>query len=383
MAAEKLTIQIPHAVLKDLAHRLDATRWPDEIEGAGWEFGSNLSYIRSLTDYWRHGYDWRREEAALNQLPHYRIALDGFHIHFVHLRGKGPTPMPLILTHGWPGSFLEMIKLIPMLTDPAAHGGRTEDAFDVVVPSLPGYGFSDRPSARGMDPKKIAELWARLMRELGYVRFGAQGGDWGSAISIALGLDYAERMIGIHLNYIAGRFLLGGTLNHTPEDDLGRTYVEQLRAWYDAEGGYSHEQGTKPQTLSYGLNDSPVGLAAWIVEKFRSWSDCGGDVERVFTRDELLTNVMIYWVTETIHSSARLYHESRQRPLSLSQTNRVVPPVAVALFPKEIPVPPRALAERGLNVARWTEMPRGGHFAAMEQPELLAKDLREFFRSLR
>jgi len=384
MAAEKFTIQIPHAVLTDLAHRLDATRWPDEIEGAGWEFGSNLSYIRSLTDYWRHGYDWRREEAALNQLPHYRIALDGFHIHFVHIRGKGPaSPMPLILTHGWPGSFLEMIKLIPMLTDPAAHGGRTEDAFDVVVPSLPGYGFSDRPSARGMDPKKIAELWARLMRELGYVRFGAQGGDWGSAVSIALGLDYAERIIGIHLNYIAGRFLLGGTLNHTPEDDLGRTYVEQLRAWYEAEGGYSHEQGTKPQTLSYGLNDSPVGLAAWIVEKFRSWSDCGGDVESVFTRDELLTNVMIYWVTETIHSSARLYHESRQRPLSLSQTNRVVPPVAVALFPKEIPVPPRALAERGLNVARWTEMPRGDHFAAMEQPELLAKDLREFFRSVR
>jgi pimeloyl-ACP methyl ester carboxylesterase len=294
MAAEKFTIQIPNAVLTDLAHRLDATRWPDELEGAGWEFGSNLGYIRSLADYWRHGYDWRREEAALNQLPHYRIALDGFHIHFVHIRGKGPAPMPLILTHGWPGSFVEMIRLIPMLTDPAAHSGRTEDAFDVVVPSLPGYGFSDRPSARGMDPKKIAELWARLMQELGYVRFGAQGGDWGSAISIALGLDFAGRMTGIHLNYIAGRFLLGGTLNHTPEDELGRTYGEQLRAWYDAEGGYSHEQGTKPQTLSYGLNDSPVGLAAWIVEKFRSWSDCGGDVESVFTRDELLTNVMIY-----------------------------------------------------------------------------------------
>jgi pimeloyl-ACP methyl ester carboxylesterase len=294
MAAEKFTIQIPNAVLTDLAHRLDATRWPDELEGAGWEFGSNLGYIRSLADYWRHGYDWRREEAALNQHPHYRIALDGFHIHFVHIRGKGPAPMPLILTHGWPGSFVEMIRLIPMLTDPAAHSGRTEDAFDVVVPSLPGYGFSDRPSARGMDPKKIAELWARLMQELGYVRFGAQGGDWGSAISIALGLDFAGRMTGIHLNYIAGRFLLGGTLNHTPEDELGRTYGEQLRAWYDAEGGYSHEQGTKPQTLSYGLNDSPVGLAAWIVEKFRSWSDCGGDVESVFTRDELLTNVMIY-----------------------------------------------------------------------------------------
>ena len=234
-----------------------------------------------------------------------------------------------------------------------------------------------------MDPKKIAELWARLMQELGYMRFAAQGGDWGSAISIALGLDYAERMIGIHLNYIAGRFLLGGTLNDTPTDAMERAYVAQLRAWYEEEGGYSHEQATRPQTLSYGLNDSPVGLLAWIVEKFRSWSDCGGEVARVFTRDELLNNVMIYWVTQTISTSVRLYYESRQRPLSLSPTNRVEPPVAFAVFPKEIPVPPRGLAERGLNVVRWTEMPQGGHFAAMEQPDLLAEDLREFFRGLR
>ncbi len=383
MTAENFTIGIPDAILEDLAHRLQATRWPDELESAGWEFGSNLGYVRSLSEYWRHSYDWRREEAALNRLPQYRIALDGLHIHFVHVRGKGPRPLPLIVTHGWPGSFAEMVKVIPLLTDPAAHGGRAEDAFDVVAPSLPGYGFSDRPKTPGMHPKKIAALWAGLMEELGYKRFGAQGGDWGSAISIALGLDYAERMVGIHLNYIAGRFLLGGTLDQTPKDEMERAYLEQLRAWFEAEGGYSHEQATKPQTLSYGLNDSPVGLAAWIVEKFRSWSDCDGDVERVFTRDELLTNVMIYWVTETISSSTRLYYESRQRPLSLSQANRVEPPVAVAVFPKEIPIPPRALAERGMNVVRWTEMPRGGHFAALEQPELLAKDVREFFRGLR
>ncbi len=383
MAAETFSIHLPDTMLADLRRRLDATRWPDELEGAGWEFGANLAYMQSLAQYWRNGYDWRRQEALLNQLPQYRIALDGFHIHFVHVRGKGPAPLPLIITHGWPGSFVEMIKLIPLLADPAAHGGKAEDAFDVIVPSLPGYGFSDRPLKDGMDPKKIAALWARLMQELGYKRFGAQGGDWGSAISIALGLDHAESLIGIHLNYIAGRFLLGGTLSQAPEDEIASGYLEQLRAWWETEGGYSHEQGTKPQTLSYGLNDSPVGLAAWIIEKFRTWSDCGSDVESIFSRDELLTNVMIYWATQTIHSSTRLYYESRLQPLSLSRVNRVEPPVAFALFAKEIPLPPRALVERGFNIARWTEMPRGGHFAAMEQPELLAEDLREFFRSFR
>src|SRR5437016_1569173 len=383
MAAETFAIRISDTVLADLAHRLDTTRWPDEFENPRWEYGSNLAYMRSMAKYWRHSYDWRREEAMLNQLPQFRIAFDGFHIHFVHVRGKGPAPLPLIVTHGWPGSFVEMLKLIPLLTDPTAHGGRVEDAFDVVVPSLPGYGFSDRPRERGMDPKKIAALWVRLMQELGYERFGAQGGDWGSIISIVLGLDHAERMIAIHLNYIAGRFLLGGTLNVQPEDEIASAYLGQLRAWWDAEGGYSHEQGTKPQTLGYGLNDSPVGLAAWIVEKFRTWSDCAGDVESIFTRDELLTNITIYWVTETAPSSAHLYYESRQRPLSLALNNRVDPPVAVAVFPKEIGMPPRALAERGYNIIRWTVMPRGGHFAAMEQPSLLAEDLREFFRPLR
>jgi len=290
--------------------------------------------MRSPVKYWRHSYDWRREEAVLNQLPQFRIEVDGFHIHFVHVRGRGPAPLPLILTHGWPGSFVEMLKLIPLLTDPAAHGGSAEDAFDVIVPSLPGYGFSDRPRARGMGPRKIAALWARLMQELGYERFGAQGGDWGSIVSISLGLNHAEHILGIHLNYIAGRFLLDGTLNVQLQDEPASTYLAQLRAWWDAEGGYSHEQGTKPQTLSYGLNDSPVGLAAWIIEKFRTWSDCAGDVESIFTRDELLTNIMLYWLTETASSSARLYFESRERPLSLSRTNRVEPSVAVALFPK-------------------------------------------------
>ena len=383
MAVEKFTINVADAVLEDLRRRLDATRWPDELEGAAWERGTNLAYMKSLAAYWRNGYDWRRQEAALNRLPQYRAALDGFRIHFVHVRGKGPRPLPLVISHGWPGSFIEMAKLIPLLTDPGAHGGKAEDAFDVVVPSLPGYGFSDRPREPGMNPNRIAALWARLMTELGYRRFAAQGGDWGSAISSALGLDHAERIIGVHLNYIAGRFLLGGTLDQPQRDEIASAYLAELRAWWDSEGGYGHLQGTKPQSLGYGLNDSPIGLAAWIIEKFRAWSDCAGDPERVFSRDELLTNVMIYWVTETIHSSTRLYYESRERPLRLSPTSRVTPPVAVALFPKEIPMPPRALAERGYNIVRWSVMPRGGHFAAMEQPELLAQDLREFFRALR
>jgi pimeloyl-ACP methyl ester carboxylesterase len=376
-------IAVPDAVLDDLFRRLDVTRWPDEVENAGWEYGASLGYMKSLANYWRNGYDWRREEAALNELPQYRVALDGFYIHFVHVRGRGPSPLPIVMTHGWPGSFMEMGKIIPLLTDPAAHGGNEEDAFDVVVPCLPGYGFSDRPRERGLNPNRIAALWARLMQELGYERFAAQGGDWGSAVSIALGLDHPLRTIGIHLNYIAGRFLLGGTLSEPQHDEVAKAYLARLRTWWDYEGGYSHVQSTKPGTLSYGLNDSPVGLAAWIIEKFRTWSDSGGDLDRVFTRDELLTNVMIYWVTETTASSARLYYETRETPLRLSPANRVNPPVAVAAFPKEIAMPPRALAERGLNIARWTEMPKGGHFAAMEQPELLAQDVREFFRGLR
>ncbi len=383
MAIEKFTINISDSLLADLRRRLDTTRWPDELENVGWELGSRLGYMKSLADYWRNGYEWRRQEATLNQLPQYRVALDGFHVHFVHARSKHPKPLPLIITHGWPGSFVEMVKLIPLLTDPVAHGGSAEDAFDVIVPSLPGYGFSDRPTERGMSPFKVAALWARLMTALGYERFAAQGGDWGSTISTAIGLNHAQRIIGIHLNYIAGRFLFGGTLNQTPEDETSKSYLAELRAWTDLEGGYSHIQGTKPQTLAYALNDSPIGLAAWIVEKFRTWSDCNGELEAIFTRDELLTDVMIYWVTETLNSSVRLYYESREQPLQLSPANRVEVPVAVAVFPKEIPMPPRALAERGYNILRWTRMPKGGHFAAMEQPGLLAQDIREFFRPLR
>src|SRR6266446_202712 len=276
-----------------------------------------------------------------------------------------------------------MYKIIPLLTDPSSHGGDAADALDVVVPSMPGYGFSDHPTQRGMHVLKVAELWATLMTEgLGYQRFGAQGGDWGASVTNSLGFAYPHHLIGIHTTSMTRPtpYLGPGSRALSAAE---QALLDQREAWLQAEGGYSHIQGTKPQTLSYGLNDSPVGLAAWIVEKYRTWSDCHGDVESIFTRDELLTNIMIYWVTETASSSARLYYESRQRPLSLARSNRVDAPVAVAVFPKEIAMPPRALAERGLNITRWTVMPEGGHFAAMEQPELLAKDLREFFRPLR
>lgn len=384
MTIEPFRIALSDTVLDDLRRRLDATRWPDEVAGAGWDYGTSLGYMQDLAAYWRNGYDWRRREAELNRLPQFRASLDGLRVHFVHQRGQGPKPLPLVISHGWPGSFVEMRRILPLLTDPAAHGGDAADAFDVVIPSLPGVGFTDPARERGMTPQRIAGLWARLMADLGYDRYGAQGGDWGSAISLELGLAQPRHVAGIHLNFIAGRFLFGGTINQTPDDPVARDYIGRLRAWWDSEGGYNHQQGTKPQTLGFGLTDSPVGLAAWILEKFRTWSDWAsdGDFERLFGRDDLLDNVMLYW-SGSIAGSTRIYLESRARPLSLSPANRVAPPVAVALFPKEIPQPPRALAEGALNIARWTEMPRGGHFAAMEQPELLAEDIRAFFRPLR
>jgi pimeloyl-ACP methyl ester carboxylesterase len=383
MAAEEFSIHIGDAVLEDLGRRLDATRWPDQPLDSAWELGADLDYMKALVAHWRHRYDWRAAEAALNRLPQYRVVLDGLPIHFVHVRGRGVKPLPLVVSHGWPGCFAEMTKIVPLLTDPAAHGGDARDAFDVVVPSLPGYGFSGVPATRGMGGFEIAELWVRLMAELGYERFGAQGGDWGAMISTALGLEHADRLIGVHLNYIPGSYVphLGRGLPEPTDEELD--YLDAIRAWRGAEGAYSHLQSTKPQTLGYGLNDSPVGLAAWIVEKFRAWSDCDGDPERCFTKDELITNVMIYWLTQTAASSMRIYNEARRRPLQLGPGQRVSPPVGVAVFPREIPMPPRSWVERGYNVVHWSIMPKGGHFAAMEQPALLAEDIRRFFRPLR
>ncbi|HEY3228706.1 MAG TPA: epoxide hydrolase, partial [Roseiflexaceae bacterium] len=382
MDTQPFKIQITQSTIEDLRERLARTRWPDEIPGSGWDYGANLAYMQELVDYWRTRFDWHAQEQAINEFPHFRATVDGLGIHFIHERGKGPNPLPLIITHGWPGSFVEMLKIVPMLTDPASYGGEPADSFDVVVPSLPGYGFSDRPTQPGMHAFRIADLWARLMHGLGYRRFGAQGGDWGASVTTVLGFSYPEDVVGIHLNYIPGSFqphlAPGAALS-----DAERVFLENRERWYQAEGGYGHIQGTKPQTLAYGLNDSPAGLAAWITEKFHAWGDCAGEVERCFTKDELLTNVTIYWATETIQSSTRLYYEARKKPLHFGPGERIQAPCGVARFPKEIPAPPREWVERCYNVQRWTEMPRGGHFAAMEQPELLAEDIRAFFRPLR
>jgi len=378
MDIHPFTIAVADDVLADLRRRLAATRWPDEVDGAGWDYGANLAYLKDLVAYWRDGFDWRAQEATLNQYAQYRADIDGVSVHFVHERGRGPSPLPLIITHGWPSSFAQMLTIVPLLTDPARYGGDPADAFDVVVPSLPGFGFSDRPRARGMNGQRIADLWARLMTDtLGYRRFAAAGGDLGSPVTQRLALTHPDLVAGIHLTDVGFP-----TVDRPDLSAAERRYLDAVRDWSAREGAYALLQRTKPQTLAYGLTDSPVGLAAWLVEKFRAWSDCGGDVERRFSKDELLTTVMIYWVTETITSSVRLYYEnSHLPPLTLEQ--RIDVPAGVAIFPKDLALPPREWAERSLRVERWTEMPRGGHFAAMEEPDLLVEDLRAFFRPLR
>ena len=383
MNIERFTIDVPQEVLDDLAVRLADTRWPDGIPGAGWDYGTDPAYLRDLVAYWRTEYDWRAQERALNEFNHFRADVNGLGVHFIHERGRGPDPFPLIISHGWPGSVVEMLRIIPMLTDPAAHGCDPADSFDVVVPSLPGYGFSDKPLERGMSNTRIAGMWHELMTEgLGYAGYGAQGGDWGGMISSRLGFDFPQSVAGVHLNLMTGVPAFRGAPD-PPLSEAEQEFIRQARRWFDDEGGYFHIQRTKPQTLGFGLNDSPVGLAAWIIEKFRTWSDCGGNPENSYTRDELLTNIMLYWVTQSGPSSVRHYYENRVDNWRFHPGERVEAPCAVALFPVEINRPPREWAERTHNVQRWTEMPRGGHFAAMEQPTLLAEDIRAFFRPLR
>ncbi|HET7036710.1 MAG TPA: epoxide hydrolase [Thermomicrobiaceae bacterium] len=375
---EPITIRVPQPTLDDLRDRLARVRWPDEVEGAGWDYGANLGFLKGLVAYWQDEFDWRAQEALLNRFAHFRAQIDGFGIHFIHERGQGPDPLPIIITHGWPSSFCQMLKLIPLLTDPARHGGDPSDSFDIVVPSLPGFGFSDRPREPGMTGQRIAELWARLMTEaLGYRRFAAAGGDLGSGVTRRLALACSDRVIGIHLTDVGYP-----TADRPDFTDAERRYLRDVQEWSAREGAYAQLQATRPQTLAYGLNDSPVGLAAWIVEKFRAWSDCDGDVEQRFSKDELLTNITLYWATETINSSIRMYYEGRQGP-PLEPDQRIDVPAGVAIFPKELTLPPREWAQRSLRVQRWREMPRGGHFAAQEEPELLAAELRAFFRPLR
>jgi len=379
MRITPFAIRIEDAALTDLRDRLLRTRWPDEINDDAWEWGTRADTLRRFVDHWANGYDWRKHEAALNQLPQFRAEIDGQNIHFVHIRGKGPNPHPLVVTHGWPGSFIEMRGIIPLLTDPAAHGGDPADAFDLIIPSLPGYGFSDAPTQPGMSPRAVAALWVKLMQGLGYARFGLQGGDWGAIVSTNMAVHHPGVVSGFHLNFLAGGF----PPPSAGASDAERAYFAARANWYETEGAYGHEHGTKPQTLAYGLTDSPAGLAAWILEKFRTWSDCHGDPASAISMDDLLTNISIYWFTATIASSIRLYKEMRRDPLRFPAGSRIAPPMAFAQFPVEIPCPPRELAERFFDVRQWTVMPRGGHFAAMEQPALLAEDVTRFFRTVR
>ena len=376
-------IAVSDAVLDDLRQRLSLTRWPDEMPGVGWEYGSNLDYIKELCEYWRTDFDWRAQETKLNAFNHYKSEVDGLSIHFILEKGAGPNPMPLVITHGWPSTFFEMTKIIPLLADPGSHGGDPADAFDVVAPSLPGFGFSQASQERGMQVQKVADLWAKLMTEnLGYPKFAAQGGDIGAGVTSRLGYAHSDKMIGVHLTSITrpAPYLGPGS---RPLTEAEQAHSDQRERWQQSEGGYSHIQGTKPQTLSYGLNDSPAGLAAWIVEKYRTWSDCNGDVESSYTKDELLTTVTIYWATQTIGSSVRMYRENQSSLWEMEQDEKVATPAGMAMFPQEIAKPPREWAERSYDVRRWTQMPRGGHFAALEEPELLAHEVREFFRPLR
>jgi len=379
-AIKPFRIHVDDAVLTDLKQRLGRTRFPGEITNSDWDYGTNLAYLKELVTYWRDRYDWRATEKRLNQFDQFTTNIDGVDIHFIHQRSKNPNAMPVAITHGWPGSFVEFTKIIGPLTDPAAHGGNASDSFHIVAISLPGFGFSGKPTERGYSPERIAGIIAKLMARLGYTRYGLQGGDWGSSISRFVAINDASHVAGLHLN-----FCLAGPPPGAKDPNEGVTPAELERsrarqAFFGNERGYFLEQSTKPQTIGYALDDSPAGLAAWIVEKFRSWSDVDGVVEKKFTKDELLTNITLYWVTQSGASSARIYYENqRAKP----PQKRVEVPTACAVFPKEISIAPRRWVEAQYNVTRWTEMPRGGHFAAMEEPNLLVNDMREFFRALR
>jgi pimeloyl-ACP methyl ester carboxylesterase len=376
MPPRPFAIDVPQHVIDDLHRRLDNTRWPDPFPGAGWDYGADLDYIKQVCDYWRHDYDWRAHEASLNRHTGYLCSVDGVDIHFWHVRGKGPSPFPLLLIHGWPGSIYEFDALIEPLTDPGAHGGHPADAFDVVVPALPGFGFSGRPAERGWRPARIGAAFDTLMTtELGYGRYGCQGGDWGGIISARMGAAHAGHVAGIHLNFAIGQ---------PPENpgDEDRAIIEKRNAFQAQETGYSALQGSKPMSLGIAQADSPAGIAAWIIEKFRTWSDCGGDIESVYTKDQLLTNIMFYWAPNSIASAARIYYEAWRDPGSF-RYGKVEVPAGIAAFPGEPWMPPRHWVEPRFNIQRWTEMPKGGHFAAMEQPQLLIDDVRAFFRHVR
>ena len=379
-ACRPFKVSVPDEMLADIRHRVANFPWHEMPDDGGWDYGANLDYMRELSAYWLDGFDWRKQETAINRYAQFIAPVDGIDIHFLHEKGSGPNPMPLLISHGWPGSIVEFLEIVEPLAHPERFGGCVEDAFDVIAPSLPGFGYSGRPPCP-YGPRKMAAILNRLMTDvLGYPRYIAQGGDWGGAISSWLGFDHADACEAIHINILTMRHAAG------PQTDEEREWAAKFERDQIMEEGYRTQQATRPQTLSYAMMDSPVGIAAWLVEKFNSWSDTeGDDIESVYSKDELLTNIMVYVTTRTFNTASWIYYGRREeggRILSESD-RRVEVPTACALFPAEMLAwPPRSYVERLYNVQQWTEMPRGGHFAAMEQPDLLVEDIRRFARSL-
>jgi pimeloyl-ACP methyl ester carboxylesterase len=387
MNKESFKIAVPDDVLTDLRERLSRVRYPIDFANEDWAYGTNRAYLEELVAYWRDDYDWRKHEAEINRFAHYRTTIDGSPIHFIHEPGKGPKPMPLILSHGWPWTFWDLQKVIRPLADPAAFGADPADAFDVIVPSLPGFCFSTPLTKPGINWWRTADLWVTLMRDvLGYSKFAAEGGDWGAFVTQQLGHKYPQHMIGIYLTLaIPMDFFSGGSLkesDYAPDEHAALARTREARP-----GIISHVavQTRDPQTLAYGMHDSPVALLAWILERRRAWSDCGGNLERRYTRDELLTHIMLYWVTECFVTSVRYYYEARQHPWAPvhDRTPVVEAPTGIGVFPRELLVPPRKWAERYFNLQHWTPMTAGGHFAPSEEPDQLVADLRKFFRPRR
>ena len=372
-------IAVADADLDDLRARLRHTRWPDQIPGVGWDYGIPLDYMQDVCRYWADDYDWRAREQRLNSFEQFRTTIDGVGIHLVHARSPEPNALPVVITHGWPGSIVEFMKVLGPLTDPLAHGGSADDAFDVVCPSLPGYAFSDRPAERGWSADRTAKAWKVLMERLGYDRYGAQGGDWGSFVSTLLAMHDPDHCVALHLNMPLAP-PDPATMNDLTEAE--RKSLDDGARYDRFDSGYNKQQSTRPQTLAYGLTDSPSGQAAWILEKFWSWTDCDGHPENVLSRDELLDNVMLYWLPGTAGSSARMYYESFGSA-GPDLSAGVTVPTGCSVFPREIFRPSRRWAEKRFNIVYWAEPPRGGHFAAFEQPELFVNELRTFFRPYR
>ena len=385
---ESFRINIEQSVLDDLRKRIGRTIFPDEVENSKWWYGTDKFYLKGLCDYWQHAFDWRKQEEYLNSFPHFKATVDGVTLHFIHQKGETKNSIPLLLIHGWPDSFVRFLKVIPLLRKADEHGL----SFDVIIPSIPGHGFSDIPTKSGMNTKRIANLFTTLMTdELGYEQFIAHGGDVGSVITEQIALYHPKSLLGIHITDIPYHHILAYPPDKLSDEE--KKYLDAVTNWQMTEGAFNMIQSTKPQTVAYGLNDSPVGLAAWIVEKFHTWSDSHGDIESCFTKDELLTNITIYWATQTINSSFRLYHEAMKdvmqemyNPLTklnpFDKTgNKTEVPTAVAKFKTDL-LPSKKFASKFFNIQQWTEMPRGGHFAAMEQPELLVDDMRKFVNDI-